>query len=492
MGLLTWFPVHGTSVLGNNTLISGDNKGVAADLFEKSMRDDPSAAESFVVGFSQSNVGDTSPNVEGAWCEDGSNQQCSFENSTCGGRSEPCHGRGPLFRVKDRGTSSCFEIGRRQFNAAKSLYDTWELASTAVTGPIVRSFQTFQDMEGFEFQLPNGTNVSTCAAALGYSFAAGTSDWPGSFDFKQGNNGDPDANPLWKAVRYALREPSPKQAKCHGSKPILLDVGEMSNPYPWTPNIVDIQVMRVGQLFMIISPGEATTMAGRRWKTAIATAAESMADGHEPIVVLGGPANTYTHYIATDAEYDVQRFEGASTLYGKYTLAAYMNLTTRYLPYLSDSPPPEPLGAGPQPPDNRDVALSFIGGVWRDAAPFGKSFGDVLEQPASAVSPGDTVFAKFVGANPRNDLRLESSYAVVERLERGGRWVPFLDDSDWNLLFHWQRDNTLLGTSTVTIEWAVEPHVQGTYRLKYFGASKAAFSGTITQFEATSRKFRVG
>jgi len=30
IGSLNWFPVHGTSMLGNNTLISGDNKGVAA------------------------------------------------------------------------------------------------------------------------------------------------------------------------------------------------------------------------------------------------------------------------------------------------------------------------------------------------------------------------------------------------------------------------------------------------------------------------------
>ena len=33
-------------------------------------------------------------------------------------------------------------------------------------------------------------------------------------------------------------------------------------------------------------------------------------------VVVAGPANTYAGYIATPEEYTVQRYEGASTLFG--------------------------------------------------------------------------------------------------------------------------------------------------------------------------------
>ena len=67
IGILTWFPVHGTSVYQNNTHVTGDNKGVAALMFEKAMEGDDSAADGFVAGFSQANVGDTTPNVLGAW-----------------------------------------------------------------------------------------------------------------------------------------------------------------------------------------------------------------------------------------------------------------------------------------------------------------------------------------------------------------------------------------------------------------------------------------
>ncbi|KAJ9624792.1 hypothetical protein H2203_004742 [Taxawa tesnikishii (nom. ined.)] len=406
IGVLTWFPVHGTSMLGNNTLVTGDNKGVAAQLFERYAEGVSSAAENFVAGFSQANVGDTSPNVLGAYCESGPDEgkQCDFRTSLCAGKNGPCHGRGPHWGLDDAGTASAWEIGNRQFAGARDLFEamsagksssqlrTLPLSDTPIYGKTVRSVHTFVDFANRTFTLSNGTSARTCAAALGYSFAAGTTDGPGAFDFKQNNPGDPNANPLWAAVRNSLHEPGPDQKACHGVKPILLDVGETQSPYLWTPNIVDVQLLRVGQLFVIVSPGEATTMAGRRWKEALATSARQLftdapgeiehAEGTEPLVVLGGPANTYTHYITTPAEYDVQRYEGASTIYGPHTLDAYINLTLSYLPYLDAStktsrntslPPSHPdlpvLNPGPYPPIHTNASLSFIQPVVVDRTP---------------------------------------------------------------------------------------------------------------------------
>ncbi len=494
IGVLTWFPVHGTSMLGNNSLISGDNKGVAAYLFEQEMRKASRENLDFVAGFSQSNVGDTSPNVLGAYCEDGSGKRCKFEDSTCLGRSEHCHGRGPFFRNQDQGASSCFEIGRRQFASAKVLYDVMNVRGIAVRGSVVKSLHTFHDYSNFTFQHPNGSLVSTCPAALGYSFAAGTTDGPGAFDFKQNDSGAPDANPVWSVVSGFLRKPSPSQQRCHSPKPILLDVGEMQRPYLWSPNIVDIQLLRVGQILMIVSPGEATTMAGRRWKESLAAAASrSSLTDDDPIVVLGGPANSYTHYIATEEEYYVQRYEGASTLYGPHTLNAYINLTTGYLPYLSSHAPPVPLAAGPSPPIHTNKSLSFIPGVVYDRAPFFKQFGDVIHDVHHTYQPGQQARVSFVGANPRNDLRLEQTYALVERRDEAGIWHPVRDDRDWSLVFEWRRVNSILGTSEVTITWEIEPNVEagGVYRIKYFGAAKQPVTGKITSFEGLSGEFWV-
>ena len=41
-------------------------------------------------------------------------------------------------------------------------------------------------------------------------------------------------------------------------------------------------------------------------------------------VVIAGLSNVYTHYITTPEEYQAQRYEGGSTLYGPNTFTAYL------------------------------------------------------------------------------------------------------------------------------------------------------------------------
>ncbi|KAF2485244.1 ceramidase like protein [Neohortaea acidophila] len=527
IGMLNWFAVHGTSMLGNNSMVTGDNKGVAAWMFEQSMND-----PTFVAGFSQANVGDTSPNTLGAYCEYGpqAGESCDFETSLCktsGGKnaSQPCHGRGPYFGLHDGGAASNYEIGRRQFDAAKRLFDT-PSAFTPITGNVVKSLHHFVELSNYRFPLPNGTMVKTCPAALGYSFAAGTTDGPGAFDFKQGQPNDPHANPLWSVVGGALHSPNETQIACHGVKPILLDVGETNTPYPWSPNIVDIQLFRVGQLFIIVSPGEATTMSGRRWRNAVHQhAASNFTDitdaGVDPVVVLGGPANSYTHYITTPEEYSVQRYEGASTLYGPHTLNAYLNLTLTALPHLSTNTSHlPPLAPGPSPPWLIEKALTFINPVIVDNAGFLRSFGDQVTAPSTAYTPGANISASFVAANPRNNFHLGGTFAAVEKFDSDtSTWVQIRDDSDWSLVFQWKRTSTVLGTSEATISWETEwetgawrpesgdgllkaqekerdlteektASLQGRYRIKYYGDAKS-LGGTITPFEGTSAEFTI-
>lgn len=517
IGVFTWFAVHGTSMLGNNTLVTGDNKGVAADLFEKSVED-----PTFVAGFSQSNVGDTSPNVLGAYCESGEQQgkMCDFKTSLCGNKTQSCHGRGPYFGRDDAGTASSYEIGSRQFKGARKLFDD-KTAFTPVRGSIVKSLHQFADLSDYHFKLPNGTAVRTCPAAMGYSFAAGTSDGPGAFDFKQGQPNDPHANPLWTAIGYRLHTPNDTQKACHREKVILLDVGESNTPYDWSPNIVDVQLLRIGQLFIVVSPGEATTMSGRRWREAVERSAkdafpELSKDGHSPFVVLGGPANTYTHYITTPEEYSIQRYEGASTLYGPWTLDAHINLSLSVLPYLAESIEDlPPLSEGPSPPIYVNKSLTFITPVVLDRAGLFKDFGDIIADVDSLYLEGDTVSAKFIGANPRNNLRLGATFAAVERLNaESGLWEQVRDDQDWSLIYEWKRTSTTLGTSEVTVSWETkwengawrgenadvraahgelfhrDSALQGRYRLRYYGDAKS-LGGDVTPFEGTSAEFTI-
>jgi neutral ceramidase len=306
------------------------------------------------------------------------------------------------------------------------------------------------------------------------------------FDFSQGDSGDPDANPLWAVVKNLLRKPSPEQEACQGKKPVLLDVGEMFTPYPWGPNIVDIQAFRVGQFVIVTSPSEVGTMAGRRWREAVAAEAGKFLN-EEPIVVLTSPANTYAHYLTTPEEYDIQRYEGASTLYGRHSLDAYINLTVSNLEYLTPDATERPQ-PGPPAPDNREKALSFITGVVVDGVPIGQKFGSVRSQPKSSYSRGDVVKATFQGANPRNNLRLESTFVAVERLD-GDAWTQVCDDADWFLVYTWRRTSFVLGHSEVDVTWETGGNAEpGTYRFKYYGDSKNLM-GRISAFEGTSDSF---
>jgi neutral ceramidase len=197
----------------------------------------------------------------------------------------------------------------------------------------------------------------------------------------------------------------------------------------------------------------------------------------------------------------IQRFEGASTLYGPHTLAAYIHLTLTWLPSLSSSKsndniqPPH----GPEPPDNSNRSLSFIPSVIRDAPPLFKDFGDVAKdvETSRPYHKGEVVSATFIGANPRNNLRLEGSYAVVEMLvspteSESEEWEVVRDDSDWHLVFRWRRISELLATSEVTIEWeTVDPWAEpGIYRFRYFGDAKG-LGGGITAFEGVSGQFEL-
>lgn len=203
---------------------------------------------SFVAGFSQANVGDTSPNTLGTVCQD-TGLDCKYEDSTCDGVSQQCRGRGPAFRISD--TESCRIIGEKQYLGAKQIYTSTQQTPVAGDGGIVRSLHTFADFgAGYQFRLPNGTMWKTCKAALGFSFAAGTTDGPGFADFKQNDPGAPD-NPFWLLVRALIKTPSKEQVECHKPKPILLDVGEMDQPYAWYEVFFSLPVSMVPAIFHV-------------------------------------------------------------------------------------------------------------------------------------------------------------------------------------------------------------------------------------------------
>ena len=48
--------------------------------------------------------------------------------------------------------------------------------------------------------------------------------------------------------------------------------------------------------------------------------------GDDVVIVIAGLTNTYSSYVTTFEEYGVQRYEGASTIFGPHTLDAYIQV----------------------------------------------------------------------------------------------------------------------------------------------------------------------
>jgi neutral ceramidase len=439
----------------------------------------------FVSAFCQTNCGDVSPNVLGAFCID-TGLPCEFNQSTCGGKNEQCYGRGPGYPDEFESTRI---IGERQFKKAADLFTK---ASEEIQGKVDYR-HAYVDFSQLEVTI-NGQNggsevVKTCPAAMGFGFAAGTTDGPGAFDFKQG---DDQGNPFWRLVRNLLKNPTEEQVRCQRPKPILLDTGEMKQPYDWAPSILPVQILRIGQLVILCVPGEFTTMAGRRLRDAVKTVLKEGSNGREFSVVIAGLTNSYSQYIATFEEYQVQRYEGASTLYGPHTLSGYIQEFKKLANDLLSAQTTDP---GPQPPDLLHKQISLLTPVVADMTPIGTAFGDVtsdVPRLSKFRKGADIVRVQFRSANPRNDLMTEGTFALVERwLEGRETWVPVYDDDDFCLRFKWSRPFKLSTQSTATIEWRIpETASPGVYRITHFGSAKTPIS-SIHHFSGSSSAFVV-
>lgn len=492
VGMLNWFSVHGTTMPNDNHLISGDNKGYASQLFEAWYNGPDTLAGngSFVSAFASTNLGDVSPNINGTFCSD-SGDPCEELHSTCHGYNEQCHGVGPS---KDPFESTRI-LGERQAKFARKLFDRAEGAAivrASVDGPI-KSAHVYRDMSKLKVNLDDGTTVMTCKPALGYSFAAGTTDGPGAFDFIQSEK---TTNPFWEFLRNFLRKPSEDLKACQHPKPVLLPTGEMNEPYPWHPVVMPISIFQIGyQLAIINVPSEFTTMAGRRLRNAV-RAKLIEGGGFDPkngVVVIAGLANEYSSYVTTYEEYQVQRYEAASTLYGPYTHAGYVQEAVHLADALSNGVQPD---QGPNPANLMQHQVSLLPNPLPDTAPIGTAFGSVKSDVDTkyTLTPDLVISATFWSANARNNMRLGGTYLTVERLEKDGSWKVIATDSEFETRFIHNRSSMFSLHYTATVEWrpaqSLKQVISGSYRLRHFGDRKH-FTGRVTSFEGTSQVFEL-
>ncbi|AJQ94333.1 neutral/alkaline non-lysosomal ceramidase N-terminal domain-containing protein [Gynuella sunshinyii] len=516
IGLLNWFAVHGTSLGIDNHRIHGDNKGWAAYRFEQLK------GNGFVAAFAQGAVGDSSPNIP-----------------------DPDNITHPFLRPADLDpTLDAMEnpivAGNHQYEAALSLYQS---AGTAkpVTVDYRHTYVNFNQVavqQDYiqEQMMPWDTdvadnNASTCVAVIGAGFLAGDEEGApvdlaaegeikNRYLFDDGTwvqqKYDLDTLPesdlgnalgaLWPIARAALK--TDQYDACQKEKFALLPVGNVDdywfpNPnVPFVPVDIPLQVIRIGDLAVLATPFEMTTMTGRRLRQQLA---DTLAGGGVNTVVLAGMANSYGQYLTTREEYAAQHFEGAFTLYGPWEMAAVAQELDRIS---ADMVAGRVSQAGPTPPDLSDQQLiqTWISsnGVVTD----GGDFGAVQEDAHDTYSAQrDIVTVSFRAAHPRTILEKKMDGSLTEfydpeqysfleiQRQEGQQWITVARDTDPYTSFDWTRDggpNSLSDRSTATVTWLVRGQTPGLYRIKYNGLAKRwmvvttvyeAFSGYSSAFE---------
>ncbi len=325
IGCLNEFAVHCTSVHRDYNVIHSDNKGVAADNLENETGG--------ICLFIQGAAGDVSPNFQ------------RFQ-----GLRE--------VRGTDRDDlESARKNGGLQSDLAKSLI---ELAknSTSVTAELDSTIEyvDFSDIDvdpqdvGGREQCRTGPAVIGARALLGtdegmptpkFLYYAATIFSRGAdvlefftsgFKTKFLWNQDPVQGPkvgclqsgegqIFRARGFensivpAFLSAEVQQLKIWSQKKLM--------GRPLTPQILPIQTIRLGEWIWAAVPSEFTTTSGARLKASLL---EDLKGTWATRALLIGYANSYSGYVTTPEEYQVQRYEGASTHFGQWTQPAYQTV----------------------------------------------------------------------------------------------------------------------------------------------------------------------
>jgi neutral ceramidase len=332
-GLINWFGVQANSISAAGQKVHADNKGYAASLLENDQRTGPN----FIAAFCPEAAADVSPNYYGRakWWARG--------------------------RYEDE-YKSAYANGFLQFELARQMAED-ESYQIPISGRL-DALLLFADMSAItcDADLINGGEAdSTGSPAAGLAFLEGTPpDIYGTdafttgllrliINYKELLSGLPLLST--RSERKRLRE----LKKLHEPKTIAIELKEKrvlgyrklnKLPLPsvladlteevkrqyeagalkehsWMPDVVPLQIFRIGELAILGFPGDLSTTAGMRLRK---TVMEQLEPHGILDVVITTYANEQAGYAVTPEEYMEQGFEGGYTLFGRMTLPAYQTL----------------------------------------------------------------------------------------------------------------------------------------------------------------------
>lgn len=211
----------------------------------------------------------------------------------------------------------------------------------------------------------------------------------------------------------------PRPDGCQGSK--YKAFGVIQNlllPASAFPQALTLQTLQINELLLIALPGELTVEMGARVKAAARQAAKQA--GQEPaFVAVVGLANQYASYFTTPEEYELQHYEGASTLFGPASGPLLAQEAARLVAaMINDVPPTVPSGWKFKPgtviryfPDEQKVVITRI----------------ARDTQVSCDGTRPTARFEWVDLAP-GSIEFDHLLVRVDRQDAGGRWAPFLVD----------------------------------------------------------------
>uniref|UniRef100_UPI002A7546EE neutral/alkaline non-lysosomal ceramidase N-terminal domain-containing protein n=1 Tax=Patulibacter defluvii TaxID=3095358 RepID=UPI002A7546EE len=216
-------------------------------------------------------------------------------------------------------------------------------------------------------------------------------------------------------------------------------IGEWSSAWP-------MALVRVGDGAIVTVPGEPTVGVGELLKDAVLTTTRPAGVRR---AVVAGLVNDYFNYVTTPAEYDLQQYEGGSTVFGRHQGIFLKDRATELGQALAG-----------RPVTLEQVAYDASNGVRPNGPAYaaGAASGRIVAQPSAIRRLGHATL-EWEGGPRGADLPVDRAFLTAERQD-GDRWIAV--DNDLGSSFAWTVDDG--GRYRATWEPPVNA-VTGRYRL---------------------------
>ncbi len=336
LGSINWFAVH-TSNLPNNYLkLCSDNKGFASTYLEDDFKEEN---QHYVAAFAQGACGDVSARVN-------YNPKLSTQRGKWEGY------------FPDDLKSSKFN-GNLQFEKAKEIVRT---TSETIKDETIDSISMYVDFSNIDID-PKFTNSQagcvTSPSCMGVAFLEGSiMDGPGLPLFLGKIARSIARGARKKEIRDAAKQGEAYAAfierknKAQSVKDIGVATGErkflgnfsaagiplpsfademilnikkmakqggFDSTNPWTPQVLTLQILKIGSIAICGLPFEITTVASWRLKKTLEDTLKAKGIDY---VILAPYSNEYNGYITTNEEYQLQMYEAGHTVFGQWSLNA--------------------------------------------------------------------------------------------------------------------------------------------------------------------------